>query len=155
MSAGAVKQSGKHSAALLAVLFAALVTASATGCSSSPKRPVLYPNQHLNRVGGPVSQQDIDACMRLARSSGVHVTKDGEVGRKAAGGAAIGGASTGAYGLVRGSSDVGNRALAGAAAGAAAGAVRGGIQSTEQSPLFMKFVNKCLSDKGYSVIGWQ
>jgi hypothetical protein len=45
----------------------------------------------------------------------------------------------------------GERALA----GAAAGAVRGGIQSTEQSPLFKNFVNKCLSDKGYSVIGWQ
>ena len=27
--------------------------------------------------------------------------------------------------------------------------------STETSPLFMNFVNKCLSDKGYSVIGWQ
>jgi outer membrane lipoprotein SlyB len=155
MPAGAVKQSGKYSAALLAVLFAGVITANVAGCSSSPKRPVLYPNQHLNRVGGPVSQQDIDACMRLARSSGVNVTKDGEVGRKAASGAALGGVSTGVYGAVRGSSDVGNRALAGAAAGAATGAVRGGIQSTEQSPLFMKFVNKCLSEKGYSVIGWQ
>jgi uncharacterized membrane protein len=50
---------------------------------------------------------------------------------------------------------VGNRALAGAAAGATAGAVSGGLQSTETSPLFMNFVNKCLSDKGYSVVGWQ
>ena len=155
MPTGTVRQDRKYSAVLLAALFAGVITASIVGCSSSPKRPVLYPNQHLNRVGGHVSQQDIDACMRLARTSGVNVTKDGEVGRKAASGAAIGGASTGAYGLVRGSSDVGNRALAGAAAGAAAGAVRGGIQSTEQSPLFMKFVNKCLSDKGYSVVGWQ
>jgi hypothetical protein len=44
---------------------------------------------------------------------------------------------------------------AGAAAGAATGAVRGGIQSTEQSPIFKNFVNRCLSEKGYSVIGWQ
>ena len=151
----AIRQYRKHSAVLLAALFAGLVIASIAGCSSSPKRPVLYPNQHLNRVGGHIAQRDIDACMQLARSSGVNVTKDGEVGRKAASGAALGGVSTGVYGAVRGSSDVGNRALAGAAAGAATGAVRGGIQSTEQSPLFMKFVNKCLSDKGYSVIGWQ
>jgi len=155
MPACAVRQFGKHSAALLAALFAVLITASVASCSSSPKRPVLYPNQHLNRVGGHVAQQDIDACMRLARSSGVNVTRDGEVGRKAASGAALGGVSTGVYGAVRGSSDVGNRALAGAAAGAATGAVRGGIQSTEQSPIFRNFVNRCLSDKGYSVIGWQ
>ena len=151
----AIRQYRKHSAVLLAALLAGVIIASIAGCSSSPKRPVLYPNQHLNRVGGHIAQQDIDACMRLARSSGVNETKDGEIGRKAASGAALGGVSTGVYGAVRGSSDVGNRALAGAAAGAATGAVRGGIQSTEQSPIFMNFVNKCLSDKGYSVIGWQ
>lgn len=155
MPGSAIRQSGKHYAAPLAVLLAGVIVTAVAGCSSSPKRPLLYPNLHLNRVGGHVAQQDIDACMQLARTSGVNVTKDGEVGRKAVGGAAIGGASTGAYGLVRGGNDVGERALAGAAAGAAAGAVRGGIQSTEQSPLFMNFVNKCLSDKGYSVIGWQ
>ena len=154
MPAYTVRQYRKHSAVLLAALFAGVVTASITACSSSPKHPVLYPNQHLNRVGGHVAEQDINDCMQLARTAGVNETKDGEVGRKAAGGAAIGGASTAAYGVFRGG-DVGERALAGAAAGAAAGAVRGGIQSTEQSPLFMNFVNKCLSDKGYSVIGWQ
>ena len=150
----AVTQSGKRYAALLAALLVVVITVAVTGCSSSPKRPVLYPNQHLNRVGGHVSQQDINACMQLARTSGVNVTKDGEVGRKAVGGAAIGGTSSAAYGVFR-DGDVGNRALAGAAAGAAAGAVRGGIQSKEQSPIFKNFVNKCLSDKGYSVIGWQ
>jgi len=155
MPGRAVRQTGKYYAALLAALLAGVITTGIAGCSSSPKRPVLYPNQHLNRAGGHIAQQDIDACMRLARTYGVNETKDGEVGRKAVGGAAIGGASTGAYGLVRGGNDVGERALAGAAAGAAAGAVRGGIQSTEQSPLFMNFVNKCLSEKGYSVIGWQ
>ena len=154
MPGSAVRQYGKHYAALLAVLLTGVIVTGIAGCSSSPKRPVLYPNQHLNQVGGHVAQQDIDACMRLARTSGVNETKDGEVGRKAAGGAAIGGASTAAYGLFRGG-DVAERALAGAAAGAAAGTVRGGMQSTEQSPLFMNFVNKCLSEKGYSVIGWQ
>ena len=138
-------------AALLVLLLAVIITA---GCSSSPKRPVLYPNAHLNRVGGHIVQRDIDACMRLALTSGINQTKDGEVGRKAASGAAIGSAGAGAWGLVRGDS-VGERMAAGAAAGAATGAVRGGIQSTEQSPIFKNFVNRCLSEKGYSVIGWQ
>jgi hypothetical protein len=136
-------------------LMAIVMTITIAACSGSPKRPVLYPNQQLGRVGSAAGQRDIDDCMQLARSSGVNETKDGEVGRKAASGAALGGVSTGVYGAVRGSSDVGNRALAGAAAGAATGAVQGGFQSTEQAPIFMNFVNKCLSDKGYSVIGWQ
>ncbi|MDB4409775.1 hypothetical protein N9235_03095 [Gammaproteobacteria bacterium] len=135
----------------LLVLLLAIVVA---GCSSSPKRPVFYPNAHLNQVGGSVAQQDIDACMQLARTSGVNETKDGEVGRKAAGGAAIGSAGAGAWRLVKGGS-VGESMLAGAAAGAATGATRGAIQSTEQSPIFKNFVNRCLSEKGYSVIGWQ
>jgi len=124
------------------------------GCASPAKRPLLYPNTHLNQVGEQAAQQDINACMELARTSNVNEDKDGEVGRKAAGGAAIGGTSAAAWGLVRGGG-VGSRALAGAAAGATAGAVSGGLQSTETSPLFMNFVNKCLSDKGYSVVGWQ
>ena len=136
---------------LLVVLVAAT---GITACASSAKRPVLYPNSHLNQVGDHVARQDINACMELARSSAVDENKDGQVGSKAAGGAAIGGASSAAWGLVRGG-DVANRALAGAAAGATAGAVSGGLQSTETSPVFMNFVNKCLSDKGYSVIGWQ
>jgi outer membrane lipoprotein SlyB len=145
---------GKQFVSLLATLLLLLAVAVTTACSSSPKRPVFYPNAHLNQVGGHVAQQDIDACMQLARTSGVNQTKDGEVGRKAASGAAIGSAGAGAWTLVRGGS-VGERMAAGAAAGAATGAVRGGIQSTEQSPIFKNFVNRCLSEKGYSVIGWQ
>ena len=131
-----------------------LAAVGISGCASQPKQPVLYPNNHLKAVGEQTKQYDIAACFALARASNVNERKDGEVGRKAAGGAAVGGASAAAWGAVRGG-DTGNRALAGAAAGATAGAVRGGLQSSETSPLFMNFVNKCLSDKGYSVIGWQ
>jgi outer membrane lipoprotein SlyB len=136
------------------VCIALLATFAMSGCASTAKQPVLYPNNHLNQVGEQAAQQDINACMELARASNVNESKDGEVGRKAAGGAAVGGTSAAAWGLVRGGG-VGNRALAGAAAGATAGAVSGGLQSTETSSLFINFVNKCLSDKGYSVIGWQ
>ena len=93
-----------------------VATTGITACASQPKQPVLYPNNHLKQVGDGVARRDISACMQLARSSGVNVNKDGQVASKAAGGAAIGGASAGAYGLVRGN-DAGNRALAGAAAG--------------------------------------
>jgi outer membrane lipoprotein SlyB len=143
-----------HLPRVLQLTFVVALVVMLTACASQPKQPVLYPNNHLQQVGEQTAQRDIDACVQLARGSNVNETQDGEVGKRAAGGAAIGGASAAAWGLVRGS-DVGNRALAGAAAGATAGAVSGGLQSTETSELFKNFVNKCLSDKGYSVIGWQ
>ncbi len=123
------------------------------GCGSSVKRPVLYPNYQLQQVGQAQAQRDIDQCMALADSHEVSRTRDGEVGTKAASGALIGGASAGAWGLVRG--DAGERALAGAVAGGTAGAVKGGVDSRRMSPIFQRFVRQCLQDRGYQVIGWQ
>ena len=124
-----------------------------SACASGPKQPILYPNNHLNTVGQAIAQRDIAECRQLAMASGVAEKKHGGAGKQAATGAAIGGASAGAWGLVRG--DAGERAAAGAAAGAAGGLVRGGIQSTETSPVFKSFVQQCLRDRGYQVIGWQ
>ena len=130
---------------LTAVGFAVLAGAALVGCAAG--RPVVY-------QGGPNAQQEIDECMRLAKASGADAGKTGEVARDTATGAAIGGAVTGVYGAVRGYSDVGNRAVAGAAAGAAAGLIRGGVRASEPSDTFKGYVNRCLSDRGYHVIGW-
>lgn len=138
---------------IVAALWQALaITALFTGCAGISE-PVLYPNNHLQRVGGARAKADIAECRRLASGYGVAETRDGQVARKAAGGAAVGGASAGAWGLVRG--DAGERAMAGAAAGAAAGTVRGAMESSETSPVYRNFVQKCLRDRGYEVIGWQ
>jgi uncharacterized membrane protein len=91
--------------------------------------------------------------MALADSYSVSRTRDGEVATKATSGALIGGASAGAWGIVRG--DAGERALAGALAGGSAGAVKGGVDSTRINPTFQRFVNQCLSERGYQVIGWE
>ncbi|HEB96327.1 MAG TPA: hypothetical protein ENI96_07840 [Sedimenticola thiotaurini] len=122
-------------------------------CSGSPKRPVFYPNAHSRSVDRAQMDRDIDLCMAQARDAGVQQNKDGEVGRKAVGGAAIGGVSAGAWGLVRG--DAGERALAGALAGAAGGGVAGALDSTRLNPTFKRFVERCLRDRGYEVIGWE
>lgn len=134
---------------------AALLLVMLGGCASTPEiEPVLYPNPHLQQVGRVTADQDIRECTQLARTHGIRETRDSQVASKTAGGAVVGGASGGAWGLVRGN-DAGERALAGAAAGAAAGAVRGSMQSAEASPVFRNFVQKCLRDRGYEVIGWQ
>lgn len=122
-------------------------------CASTPPEPVLYPNAHLKQVGSQAAQRDIAECTQLARTSGVQETKDADVAGKAAGGAAVGGAAGGAYGLISGNAV--ERGLAGAAAGAAAGSVRGMMQSSETSPIFKNFVQRCLRERGYEVIGWQ
>lgn len=139
-----------HTAAWLAG-FAILLMLSA--CSSGPKRPVLYPNSHMQQVGQYQARRDTDDCFALADGYSVNRTRDGEVATKATSGALIGGASAGAWGLVRG--DAGDRALAGALAGGTAGAVKGGVDSQRISPIFQRFVEQCLRDRGYQVIGWQ
>ncbi len=122
-------------------------------CQTTPDQPRLYPNAHLTTVGQKQAELDIDDCMALARDYGVSENKEGRVGEKAAAGAVIGGASAGAWGLVRG--DAGSRAAAGAASGAAGGAAAGAVQSTQTSPTFKNFVQRCLAERGYEVIGWQ
>jgi outer membrane lipoprotein SlyB len=134
-------------------LYLLAVCALSAGCAGTTN-PVLYPNNHLQQVGQAEASRDIAECRQLASSSGVAETKDGQVARQATGGAAVGGASAAAWGLVRGN-DAGERALAGAAAGAAAGTVRGSMKSSETSPVYKNFVQKCLRDRGYEVIGWQ
>jgi uncharacterized protein YcfJ len=66
-----------------------------------------------------------------------------------AGGAIVGGA----VGAVTGS--IGRGALVGGVAGAATGLVRGIYKSSQPSPVYKAFVNRCLRDKGYDPIGWE
>ncbi len=135
----------------LVLIVGLLLTLAA--CSSGPQRPVLYPDAHYDAVGQGQANGDIEQCMEKARAAGVAENRDGEIGKRTGRGAAVGGVSAGAWGLVRG--NAGERALAGAAAGAAAGATTGAFAATETSPLFRRFVERCLRDEGYDVIGWQ
>jgi uncharacterized membrane protein len=122
-------------------------------CAGTGKRPVFYPNAHLDDVGLAAAQYDIDECMNKASAHGVAKNKDGQVAEKAAKGAVLGGIGSAAWGLVRG--DAGERALAGAAAGAATGAAAGGFESAQLNPTFQRFVERCLREQGYDVIGWE
>ena len=136
-------------------MFAILLFA---GCAS--QRPVLYPNQQLNRVGSSVSNRDIDECMHQAES---YVSSDGRAAKTAqnaatesGSSAAVGAAAGAAGGAIVGRPGTG--AAVGAAGGAAAGATRGLIHGLvrKQSPsaVYKNFVNRCLREKGYDPIGW-
>ncbi len=112
---------------------------------------MLYPNAHFHSVGEARARTDVDRCLRLAKDFGAPVYGGTDVARDTATDEAIGGAAAGAWGLVRdGEKDAGNRALADAA-----GLVRGALRVGKPSQTFRGFVNRCLSERGYDVIGWQ
>ena len=119
----------------------------------APQRPVLYPNSHWHQVGQIQAEQDINDCVQLARDFGAGVDPGARVAKDTAGGAAVGGATGAAVGAVTGS--LGRGAAAGAAGGAAGAMTRSIIRSDEPGPVFKRFVEKCLQDKGYEPIGWK
>lgn len=120
-----------------------LITLSA--CASKPK---LYPNEKLKSVGKEVAQQDIDQCvaegdMYLETSEAKRITKG------AGKGAMVGAAMGAVFGAFTGS--LGGSALQGGAVGAAGGGVATAISPDQ---LKQRYVNHCLSEKGYHVLGW-
>jgi len=117
------------------------------------KRPVLYPNVYLKQVGNEKAQADIDQCMRLATEYGTKSDSGEKVAKKTAAGAAVGGATGAAVGAVFG--NVGRGAAAGGAGGAVGALTRGIIRSGEPDPVFRRFVERCLREKGYEPIGWK
>lgn len=99
------------------------------------------------------AQEEIDACLQLAEASGAKVDKGQEIGKNTAGAAVIGAVSGAAWGAFFG--DAGKRAGAGAAAGAAGALVHGAMKSGDPDVIFRGFVERCLREKGYEVIGWR
>ncbi len=122
------------------------------GCASS-QSPVLYPNAKLKQVGREQASRDIEECRKLADDY-VQSTAAKDVAK----GAAVGGAAGAAIGAVGGAVSgrgAGTGAAVGAAAGATAGAVHGAAKQTEPSPVYKRYVDRCLGERGYAVIGWQ
>jgi len=126
---------------------AALIAGVLIVGACAANRPVLYPTSRG-------AERDIADCIRLAREAGTGAGRGAQVARDTAVGAAVGGAATGVYGAVRGYGDAGERAAAGAAAGASAGLIRGLLRNSEPSPVYKGYVQRCLRERGYDVIGW-
>jgi hypothetical protein len=129
------------------------------GCAT--QRPVLYPNEHFKRTGREASERQIDECLREAEAYVSSNGRAGEVAGSAAGsagtGAIVGAAAGAAGGAVLG--HAGRGAAAGAAGGAAGGLTRGAIRGASASgrpdPIVRNYVNRCLREKGFDVIGWK
>lgn len=121
----------------------------ASGCSGS--RPILYPNNHLQQVGTDQAEQDVEECQQLAEDY-VPEHDAANVAGNTAIGAGSGGAIGAVSGAIRGGAGIG--AAVGAATGATVGFIHGLFQTSQPSPAYKSFVNRCLSERGYDSIGW-
>jgi len=129
-----------------------------TGCAA--RRPVLYPNEQLNKVGDATAQRDVDDCLSRAdqyvKSGGQTTQAARQVGGRTAVGAGVGAASGAVGGAIAG--NPGEGAAIGAASGATAGLLSGIFDSwgsKEVDPVYANFVDRCLRERGYEPIGWK
>jgi hypothetical protein len=140
-------------AIVTSVLLAACAT---TGSGSSSARPVFYPNATLNKVGEAKAREEADVCIAKAQSAGLTPDeKTNAVAHDAARGAAVGGVAGSVGSLVTGKSlerSLGN-GVAGAAVGGSVGAVSGAFKD-KPNTTYRRFVQRCLTEKGFDVIGW-
>jgi len=139
---------------LLSLVLLPVALLASTGSCASHKRPVLYPNAYLRQVGESQAQADIDECFEFAKSQVAQYRKGDKALTEGAKGAAVGAAGGAAAGAIAGGG-IGRGAGTGAAAGAAIGIVRGLWEGSEPDPIFKRFVEQCLHEKGYMAMGWQ
>tara|TARA_R110002096_G_scaffold19729_16_gene65821 strand:- start:10463 stop:10885 length:423 start_codon:yes stop_codon:yes gene_type:complete len=130
-----------------------LTVALTSACAST--QPVIYPNAHSAAAGELQRDRDIAACQQLARDAGAspQSTQVQNAGENTVRGAGLG-AATGAVGGA-----IGGNAGRGAAVGAATGATAGLLHSifggaARPNPAYRKFVERCLTDRGYDIAGW-
>ncbi|MEW6247413.1 MAG: glycine zipper family protein [Nitrospirota bacterium] len=138
-------------------LLAVSAVVGLAGCSGS--QPILYPDSHFKTVGREAAERDIDECKKSAEAAGAEpgAGQAGEVAGSTAVGAGIGAAGGAVGGAVVGA------AGSGSAIGAASGAVWGLLTGLwhaftddgEPNQTYRRFVDRCLKEKGYEVVGWE
>ncbi|HLW57689.1 MAG TPA: hypothetical protein VKY27_09910 [Bacteriovoracaceae bacterium] len=124
---------------LLLILFLVI------GCAS---KPTLYPNSHYKAVGKDKAQEAVNQCMKESEEY-LKNSKAKQVGKSAGVGAAIGAAWGAATGIFTG--DYGRGLVRGATVGGAVGATSGAVSPDQMK---RRYVNQCLAEKGFQVIGW-
>jgi outer membrane lipoprotein SlyB len=121
-----------------------------TACAH--ERPVLYPNEHLDAVGEPAAKADVTQCMQAAKIY-LKANPAKRAARRIGWGAAFGAVMGTVFGAFTGNY---SRAIGeGAAVGAASGGLQAAWESGSPDEIQRAYTHRCLSDKGYSVIGWK
>lgn len=133
------------------LLVVIVILSISAGCAA--KRPVLYPNELYRSTGSEKAQQEIDDCLKRAEEANAQGRLADEVALKTGKSALVGGATGAVIGAISGSALRGG--LIGAAAGGTVALVSSAVKGPEDSPVYRRFVEICLFEKGYQVLGWQ
>lgn len=136
-----------------AILCAVVISASILACSPTSK-PILYPNEQLEKAGAVQADVDRSYCMSLADNYVKDPGKYQEMAKKGATSAVIGSAAGAVGGVIVGG-NVGRSVGAGAAVGAIVSVLSDLVNSGQRSTSYERFVEHCLQKKGYEVTGWQ
>ena len=121
-----------------------------TACAG--QKPKLYPNDRYKIAGPEVADADVKECMTEAKHF-VKANRLSPAAEKTAWGAATGAAMGLVLGLITG--DLERAVSSGAAMGAVGGAAAGAHAATRPDELERVFTERCLAEKGYSVLGWR
>jgi outer membrane lipoprotein SlyB len=133
-----------------------LLGCAATGTRGLSARPVIYSAATPTAAIQAQQQTATDECIARAQSQGLTPDeKSNEAAHRAGQGAAVGGvaAAVGALITGRGVEGAVRAGATGAVVGGAAGGVAGAVQE-RPSATYRNYVQRCLGDKGFQVIGW-
>ncbi len=107
-------------------------------------------------MGPAQANADAEFCAELAQQSDVKAVNKLDTGRSAAAGAAgVGAAGVVGSVLSGGRPSLKNIAVGAVAVGAGSAAATAAGQSVGGSSLYRQFVQQCLAERGYHVIGWR
>ena len=121
-------------------------------CATSS--PVVYQSKTAATVSEDQLHNDIEACRLEAKNKGL--TPTGGQGAEVAKGTVRGGAMGTATGAVTGAigGNPGRGATYGAAAGATAGLLNSLFKGSKPNSTYRRYVERCLTDLGHDVVGW-
>jgi hypothetical protein len=139
-----------------ALVCTALAASFLAACATPAAQPVLYPNAAFQKAGAEKAKADTKYCNDLAAQTKVGAVNSSDVMSSGAKGA-VGAATAATVGSVLSGRrlDLNNIGAAAGALGAGSAAAAATNQSISGSPLYRQFMHRCLSAKGYEVIGWR
>jgi outer membrane lipoprotein SlyB len=116
-------------------------------------RPVLYRDDAYDTRGGkPAADAAVKDCRAKAKEDVGHLNLR-PVASHTGWGAATGAAMGAVTGLITG--DLGKAAASGAAIGGAAGLGGGAYEASRPDQVERAYTDRCLSEKGWTVLGWR
>ncbi len=131
--------------------FLPLALAFLVAACAHPK-PVLYPDERMKTAGEANVNHDVEECMAKAKAY-LKANPAKPIARKTVRGGVFGAIIGTVFGAFTG--DYKRAITQGAAVGAASGLVHGAYEAGSPDEIQRGYTNRCLAEKGYSVIGWK